>query len=111
MQSAALPQNPTVIVSMAQPRAKAYQRMRWLDGPHLIMTCSTRGICRLYRVERKQVAEGRLVERLVRLSGTDAHDALERAIRAGYDVVRISDELRERAGAPKRRRAARVLAA
>lgn len=95
----------SILITTARPRCAAYQVLRYVDGPKLLLTCTRRGIVRIWELyleptKRPDV----LVERARPLHGDDASAALNRAIAAGYDVIRVSDELKARAGA--RRRAA-----
>jgi len=84
------------LITCNRPRAAAYQVIRYVDGPKLMLTCTRRGVISLHELYVTPAADG-WVEKSRKLTGEDATEALNRAIAAGYNPAEISDRLRSEA--------------
>lgn len=87
------------IISCTRPRCAAYQVIRYVDGPKLMLTCTRRGVISLHELYVTQLRDGSWTEKSRKLSGEDAGQAIERAVNYGYNVVEISNRLRTEAAA------------
>lgn len=85
------------VIECLRPNRAAYQVVRYVDGPKLMLTCTRRGKVSLWRLVVRERKHG-LVEVPERISEPEEQClAIERMVAMGYDVAQISAELITRA--------------
>lgn len=83
----------TLIVQGKRPRARHYQVCRFVDGPKLMLTATSRGRINVYLCYQRFPKPGLIVEDWRKADFSEAAQAIDTLVRCGYDPIAIADRL------------------
>ncbi len=83
----------TLITQGKRPRAKHYQVCRYVDGPKLMLTATSRGRINVYLCNQRFPRPGLIVEDWRKADFNEAARAIDTLVRCGYDPIAIADRL------------------
>ncbi len=90
---------PMKTITNVAPRCAAFQVMRYVDGPAVLLTSTRRGVLQLHEEKVEPTAHPQVYARRWTRARESDHQQLllARVIAAGYDPIAVGDDVRKRA--------------